>query len=108
MRQIPLKYLPHTLEVSLIDESADYEGEYLEPFTIEHVRFERVEALNETDYKLADGAKGRIWIDAINSSGACDLPVGAKVVIDNQNMRVLTATPYFVSKDIHHWEVDVG
>ena len=108
MQQIPLKYLPHTLEASLLDESADYEGEYLESFAIEHVRFERAEALSETDYKLADGAKGRIWIDAANSRGACELPVGAKVVIDNQNMRVLTCTPYFASSAIHHWEVDIG
>lgn len=108
---IPVKYLPHQMTVRVLDPNSDYEGEYLKPYTINNVRFEPIEALNENDYKLSDGAKGRVFIDAINSKSEGDLavPVGAKVDVgDTTGMRVLTCTPYSISNEIHHWEVDVG
>ncbi len=108
MLPIPKILMPHTIEVSVPDPDADYEGEYLSPFKIEHVRFESVEALNPASYKLTDGAKGRIWIDSVNSKGACTLPLGAKVEMDGMNATVLSCTPCFAGSNVHHWEVDVG
>ena len=109
MIQIPLKFLPDTMTVRELDTSTDYEGTYQAPYTIEHVRFEPVEAINQNAYKIADGARGRIFIDAVNSTPAKAPMLGSKVSInDALNMRVLTCTPYQGIDAIHHWEVDVG
>lgn len=108
MTPIPKRLMPHTIEVSFPDPDADYEGEYLPSFKVEHVRFESVEALNPASYKLADGAKGRIWIDSVNSQGACALPLGSKVEMVNMSAKVLSCIPCFAGRSIHHWEVDVG
>lgn len=109
MQQIPLKYLPDSMTVRDVDESADYDGQYLEPYVIGHVRFEPAESLAPNQFRLADGAKGRIFIDAVNSIGARRIPVGSKVTIaDYNDMCVLTCTACKGPRSIHHWEVDVG
>lgn len=107
--QIPLSELRDDLEVRLPDPKAQYGGEYLDPVTIEHVRFERKEALNPNVYKLADGAQGRIWIDAVHSVGAFEVPKGAKVSVPGKtdSMQVIVCAPYDVRGRIHHWEADV-
>lgn len=97
------------MTVQDIDENAEYEGVYLEPYVIDHVRFEPAESLTPNNFRLADGAKGRIFIDAVNSSGARRIPVGSKVTVDDyDDMRVLSCTACKGPRSIHHWEVDVG
>ncbi len=108
MLPIPKRLLPHNIKVSLPDPDAGYEGEYLPPFVIQNVRFESVEVLNPSSYKLSDGAKGRIWIDSVNSKSAFTLPLGAKVEMGNISATVLSCTPCFAGSNVHHWEVDVG
>lgn len=107
MMRIPLPLLPDTMTVYERDYSTDYDGEYKEPYTIEHVRFERAEALSVKDYQLSDGAKGRIWIDGFHSKGARKVPMGAKVVIDGDTLHVKTCSTYKVGNRVHHWELDV-
>lgn len=108
MTPIPRALLPHDVEVSAPDPDAAYEGAYLEPRTVRRVRFERAEALNPSAYKLADGAKGRIWMDARNSEGAFEVPVGSKVEVGGRTAKALSCTPCFAGAKVHHWEVDVG
>lgn len=106
--QIPRALLPDSMEVYKPDPESTRGGEYLEPVTIGHVRFERAEALNITDHALSDGASGRIWIDASNSDDPFEVPKGAKVVINGERLFVLTCSPYKIGKRLHHWELDVG
>lgn len=107
--QIQRNALPDTILVRELDTSTEYDGEYLAPYEIKHVRFEKSEALNRNAYQLCEGAKGRIFIDAVNSEGAKAIPVGAKVSINNTaNMSVLACTELRTFNKIHHWEVDVG
>lgn len=108
MLQIPKSLLPDTAEVHAPDPDALYDGVFLPPHTIGHVRFERVEALNPTQYSLADGAKGRIWVDAVNSDGAFEIIKGSKVVVDGETMQALSVATYKTGAKVHHWEVDVG
>ena len=105
---IPACHLTQTLTAYRPDPTSDYGGAFLDPVTIARVRFERSEALNPGEYKLADGAKGRIWVDARNTVGACRLPAGTKVVIDGEVLHVLSCTEYRPFDELHHWEVDVG
>lgn len=109
MIAIPKRLLPDTLEVYAPDPDAAYEGQYLEARTIEGVRFEKAQALNQATYKLADGANGRIFIDKVNSKGAFDIPLGSKLVIGNTSMKVVSVTELQTfGGELHHWEVDVA
>ncbi len=109
MQQIPRKYLCDSMTVREPDASANYEGQYLDPYTIDHVRFEPAGALTTAQYKLADEAQGRIFIDAINSNPGKAPQVGSKVSVNGSaDMRVLTCTELKGVDKIHHWEVDVG
>ncbi|MEG1907222.1 MAG: minor capsid protein [Gordonibacter sp.] len=107
--QIPLSELTDSLEVRIPNPQAEYGGEYLDAVTIEYVRFERKEALNPRIYKLADGAQGRLWIDAVNSAGAFEVPKGSKVSVPGKakNMQVIVCVPHELRGRVHHWEVDV-
>lgn len=107
MMQIPRSALTKIMSFEAPDPDAEYGGEFLAPRTIEFVRFERKEALNPKAYALADGAQGRIWIDAVNSKGACEVPKGSKVVIGETRMQAVSCTPFEAMGRIHHWEVDV-
>lgn len=105
---IPKSLLPDTMEVYLADEEAPHRGVYLEPVTVEGVRFEQAEALAVSDYALTDGASGRIWIDARNSKGAMEVPPGSKIVINCETLHVLTCSTYKAGRRVHHWELDVA
>ena len=95
------------MEVSVPDASG-YGGEYAEPVTVSHVRLERAEALRQAGYKLADGATGRVFVDAANSEGAFRVPVGSKVSIAGDDYQVLSVDECRArGPEVHHWEVDV-
>lgn len=104
---IPLELLPDTMTVAAPDTGADYGGKYLEPVTVAHVRYERAEALNPSAIKLADGASGRIWVDARNSAGAFLIPAGSKITLNGDTLHVISCVEFRTFGALHHWEVDV-
>lgn len=107
MIAIPKRLLPDTMTVEVPDTVAAYGGHYLEAVTIEHVRFERAEQISKRDYALADGATGRIFVDAVNSEGAFAVPIGSRVTIGTNRMTVLACHRLVGFSGIHHWELDV-
>ena len=104
---IPVEHMPDTMTVEAPDTSASYGGKYLEPVTVEHVRYERAEALNPSAIKLADGASGRIWVDAVNSAGAFRIPSGSKIKLNGDTLHVVSCVELRPFGAVHHWEVDV-
>lgn len=108
MMPIPKRLMPSTMSVSAPDTKSTYGGRYLPPTTVGNVRFERKEALNPRIYQLSDGACGRIWVDAINSQGAFEIPRGSLITIGNREMVavVCVACETYCGK-VHHWEIDV-
>ena len=74
---IPISVRTSSVQVRKPVES-DYGGEYGEPETIENVRFEGVSAMVRDEYRLVDGAKGLLWVDA-TSKGAFAIPEGCPV-----------------------------
>lgn len=106
-RQIPVTYMPETIQVYLRDYESEYDDGWLDPFEIKHVRFERAEQLSSNVYKLSDGAKGRVWIDTVNSTGATKVPIGSKVVIDEESFIVSNCMAYKCGTKVHHWELDI-
>lgn len=109
LRPIGAELLPDSMTVAVPDPDAAYGGEYLEPVTVSNVRFEGAATLEATGYKLADGARGRIWMDAANSAGAFGIPVGSRIALRGEDFACLCCMPYEgFGGEVHHWEVDVA
>ena len=104
---IPLYLLTDTMTVEAPDTSAAYGGAYLKAVTVTNVRFERAEVLNPNNFRLADGAKGRVWVDAVNSGGAFEVPVNSRVTIDGDTFFVVACAALRPLGNVHHWELDV-
>lgn len=107
MVPIPIRLLCDDMTVEVPDQDAAYGGHYKDPVTISHVRFERAEQISKRDYALADGATGRIFVDAVNSVGAFEVPIGSKVTIGDRRMAIIACNTYVGLSGIHHWELDV-
>lgn len=114
MMQIPKRLLRDRMVVLLPDPEADYAGEYAERSEVRGVLFRGKAQLGRSSWSLADGASGRVYIDAQNSQGAFAPPVGARVEVSGPGipgtlaMEVKACAPYCGLRGLHHWEVDVG
>lgn len=114
MMQIPKRLLRDRMVVLLPDPEADYAGEYAERSEVRGVLFQGKAQLGRSSWSLADGANGRVYIDAQNNQGAFAPPVGARVEVSGPGipgtlaMEVKACVPYCGLRGLHHWEVDVG
>jgi len=108
MQPIPLSLLPDDMEVRVPSES-DYAGEYADPVEVWHVSFVGAEEMARKGYVFSDGAKGLVYVDAVNSVGAFKVPVGSLVRIGDDEMSAVktVACPGFFGA-IHHWEIEVA
>ena len=100
--QIPVRLLPDTMSVRV----PDGEG-FADAVTISHVRFVRTQAALDDAHRSADAGSGRIYIDAVNSPGGFQVPVGSLVEMDGVTYTVWKsrACEDFGGR-VHHWEVD--
>lgn len=105
VRPIPRGALPDTMTVRL--ELAD--GTYGEPAIIANVRFEETQSMTGDAHRSADGGAGKVFVDAVNSIGAFDIPAGSRVAVRGRSMvvrKVHRCEDLFGR--VHHWEVEVG
>ncbi len=72
---------------------------------LRHVRIEQAESLLSKGYVLSDGCKAVMYVDAVNSSGLLEIPVGSLVQVSGDWLAASAVTPYEVGGTIHHWEV---
>ena len=102
--QIPARLLPDDMSVRV----PDGRGGLAEPVAVRRVRFVRAQSASDDAHRYADAGTGRVYIDAVNSVGGFDIPVGSRVGI--------RGVDYFVWRcracegfggAVHHWEVDV-
>lgn len=103
-RPIPRAALPDTMTVRVpLDD-----GTFEEPQIIAYVRFERRQKVSTDDHRSADAGGGTVFIDAINSVGAFDVPAGSRVAVAGRSMYV---TEVRRCEDLlgrcHHWEIEV-
>lgn len=105
---IPKSLLPSTIEVR-VPADGEYGGCYEEPVTIDHIRFDAAATIKPDQYTFSPGSKGLIFIDALNSEGAFELPVGTLVTIYGEELSVVTVNTYCgYNGQVHHWEVEVA
>lgn len=115
MMPLPKRLLRDRMRVLLPDPSSDYAGEYSERREVNGVMFQGKSQMGRSSWHLADGASGRVYVDARNSEGAFEIPVGARVEVSGPEiasaliMEVKACAAYRdLSGLTHHWEVDVG
>lgn len=88
--------------------AGDYGGEYGEPQELSCVRVETAQALAATGYALVDGCKCVVYIDASNSSGCKEFPVGSLVEVNDQWLNAVDVAEFGVADITHHWEVQLA
>lgn len=108
MLPIPKSLLPDYCDVYVPIESA-YGGAVSDsPARIGHVRYQNYTKAEPLAYAADSGSQGVVFIDAVNSEGAFEIPVGSKIVINGSVEKVVTRVKECRDFTRHHWEVDVA
>lgn len=104
LRPIPARLLDDDAVVRI----PDGEGGYAEGVAVSHVRFARKQAVADDGHRSADAGAGKVYIDALNSVGAFEVPAGSRIDIGGNS--------YYVAECkrcedfngcVHHWELTV-
>lgn len=106
---IPTSLMPSSAAVRVPVDGKDGGEHEQEARLIEHVRYESASAAKRSSYVFADGSTGLVYIDAANSIGAFEVPVGSLVSIDGApEVCVVKCAPFeSYAGRVHHWEVEV-
>jgi hypothetical protein len=110
MLPIPMRVLTSSVRVRIPVDGAGGYKEYADPATIGNVRYELASGVRPTSYQLQDGTTGVLFIDALNSVGAFDVPAGSLVSVDGAEAECCVAAcrryEGFGGR-VHHWEVEL-
>ena len=102
---IPLWMLGDSMDVCV----PDGRGGFAAPVHVSGVCFQWEQGACDDSHRCADAGSGVVFVDALRSGGAFEVPVGSRVVIDGRS--------YYVRKvvrccgawsRVHHWEVEVS
>lgn len=105
VRPIPRGALPDTMTVRL--QMAD--GSFGEPRIVAGVRFERTQRAVDDGHRSADAGGGTVFVDAVNSVGAFEVPAGSRVAVGGRSMLVAESHACCdLFGRVHHWELKVG
>jgi hypothetical protein len=105
LRPIPRRLLPDDMLVW----PSDGQGGFLEPRLVRHVRLEVVDEMVDDPHR-ASARSGRIFVDAVNSAGAFEVPASSRVLVGSlPRMQVRSCRRCAVVRGVvHHWELEVG
>ena len=99
LRPIPRRMLPDSMEVLDGCEVVAAVG---------HVRLELDSSLGEDAYGARAVASGTVFMDALHSEGAFEVPVGTHVVVRGMRLLVAGCRAFeAMSGNVHHWELAV-
>lgn len=73
-----------------------------------NVRFERTQKVSDDEHRSADAGQGTVFVDAVNSIGAFDVPAGSRVAVSGHSMMVAESHACCdLFGRVHHWELKV-
>ncbi len=106
LRPTPRRLLPD----DMLAWAPDGAGGFLAARMIRHVRFDREEAVVDDPHRSADGGHGTVFIDAVNSAGAFEVPAGSRVLVGAGPAVFVKACKRccVIRGQVHHWELEVG
>ena len=102
---IPRRFLSDCMDVSV----PDGRGGFAAPVRVSGVRLCFAQSASGDAHRSADAGAGTVFVDAVNSGGAFEVPVGSRVEIGGVS--------YYVRKckrrgglgvSAHHWELIVS
>ena len=78
------------------------------PMAEARVRFERTQRVSDDDHRSANAGQGTVFVDAVNSIGAFDVPAGSRVAVSGHSMMVTESHACCdLFGRVHHWELKV-
>jgi len=104
LRPIPARLLAEDAVVRVPDGVSGFS----ESVPISHVRFARTQKVADDDHRSVDAGAGKVYVDALNSAGAFEVPAGSRIDIGEHS--------YYVAEvkrcedfngHVHHWELVV-
>jgi len=57
------------------------DGSFAAPRVVRHVRFQCTQSVADDEHRSADAGAGKVWVDAVASAGAFEVPAGSRVEI---------------------------
>ena len=104
LKPIPARLLADDAVVRVPDGTGGYD----EGVAISRVRFHKTQSVVDDGHRSADAGAGKVYIDALNSIGAFEVPAGSRIDICGHS--------YYVAEcrrcedfngHVHHWELVV-
>ena len=104
LRPMPVRLLAEDAVVRV----PDGEGDFSEGVAVSRVRFRRTQSVSDDEHRSADAGSGKVYVDALNSVGAFEVPAGSRIDIGGHS--------YYVAEckrcedfngRVHHWELVV-
>lgn len=104
LRPIPVRLLGDDAVVRVPDGS----GGYAEGVAVSHVRFARTQSVVDDAHRSADAGSGKVYVDAVNSDGAFEVPAGSRINIGGHSYYVVECKRCEdFNGNVHHWELVV-
>nr|DAV82247.1 MAG TPA: Minor capsid protein [Caudoviricetes sp.] len=104
LRPIPARLLPDAMVVRV----PDGRGGFAEGVAVSHVRFARTQSVVDDGHRDADAGAGKVYVDALNSDGAFEVPAGSRVDIGGHSYLVAECRRCEdFNGHVHHWELTV-
>ena len=105
VRPIP----PWLLGDSMLVSAPDGRGGFCDAVEVAPVRFERVQAVSDDAHRAADAGAGTVFVDAVNSRGAFEVPAGSRVEVGGVSLYVRKVRRRCgFGGAVHHWELEVS
>ena len=83
-------------------------GSYGAARVVRHVRFARAQSVVADEHRAADAGAGKVWVDAVVSEGAFEVPAGSRVEVGGASLYVTCVRRCEGSNGrVHHWELEV-
>jgi len=105
LRPIPARLLADDAVVRVPDGVGGFEDNV----AISHVRFSRTQKVSDDPHRSTDAGAGKVYIDALNSAGAFEVPTGSRIDIGSGSyyVRECRRCEDF-NGHVHHWELVVA
>lgn len=104
-RPIPRRLLPDDVDVSV----PDGRGGFAAPVRVSGVRMLFSQSASGDAHRFADAGGGTVFVDAVNSEGAFEVPVGSRAEIGGASFYVRKCKRLCGFRGrVHHWELEVS
>ena len=101
---IPRRFLSDCMDVSV----PDGRGGFAAPVRVSWVRLCFAQSASGDAHRSADAGQGTVFVDAVNSIGAFDVPAGSRVAVSGHSMMVAESHACCdLFGRVHHWELKV-